>query len=354
MAVVVAPHVGAAEIHQGQWTHFGTRPLGMGNAFVAVVDDYNALFYNPAGLIRIDRVTWEVLHIAFDVSKNTADVARSFAEDAGEVDTAKVLDVFERESGKPHYAAFILTPYLIGPNWGSAIGAEFSFGFTSHETVMVDTQIRSSVIWPLSYAMSLFDGEFALGYTVKGVFETVIDQKVGIDSISIFTSSQKKNFSDLAEGGLGPGFDFGVLFAPKQVLGASFGLSITDIGGTKLRRIDKRTKTPRVRLPSVNMGLSAKLGLPSSQYLLFAIDTHSINQPSHYSQKLNFGVEYALSPSLRFQGGVKAGYLSAGIQIDVRLLKLRICSYAMDHAPVSGLSRQNVDRRYRLDLSLLF
>ena len=36
----------------------GIRPLGMGNAFVAVCDDRNALHYNPAGLANIER--WSI------------------------------------------------------------------------------------------------------------------------------------------------------------------------------------------------------------------------------------------------------------------------------------------------------
>ncbi|MEA3356018.1 MAG: hypothetical protein U9Q23_01555 [Candidatus Bipolaricaulota bacterium] len=35
---------------------FGARPVGMGNAFVAIADDENALFYNPAGLGDIDHI----------------------------------------------------------------------------------------------------------------------------------------------------------------------------------------------------------------------------------------------------------------------------------------------------------
>ena len=39
-----------------RWTQYGLRPLAMGNAYVAVADDYNALFYNPAGLARIKEI----------------------------------------------------------------------------------------------------------------------------------------------------------------------------------------------------------------------------------------------------------------------------------------------------------
>ena len=34
----------------------GTRPLSMGEAFVAVADDGNAIYWNPAGLSRMERI----------------------------------------------------------------------------------------------------------------------------------------------------------------------------------------------------------------------------------------------------------------------------------------------------------
>lgn len=45
----------------GSWAYFipaglGVRPAGMGEAFVAVADDTNALLYNPAGLARIEQI----------------------------------------------------------------------------------------------------------------------------------------------------------------------------------------------------------------------------------------------------------------------------------------------------------
>ena len=35
----------------------GARSLGMGNAFVALSDDGSAVFYNPAGLARINQLS---------------------------------------------------------------------------------------------------------------------------------------------------------------------------------------------------------------------------------------------------------------------------------------------------------
>ncbi len=54
-----------------RWTHFGPRPLAMGNAFIAVVDDYNALFYNPAGLARLKDWGFEIINPGLEVAADT-------------------------------------------------------------------------------------------------------------------------------------------------------------------------------------------------------------------------------------------------------------------------------------------
>ena len=54
-----------------RWTHYGVRPLGMGNAYVGVADDFNAIFYNPAGLARLDRWDWEIINPTFTTNLTT-------------------------------------------------------------------------------------------------------------------------------------------------------------------------------------------------------------------------------------------------------------------------------------------
>ena len=39
-------------------TGYGARPSALGKAFVALADDANALYYNPAGMAFIDKMTF--------------------------------------------------------------------------------------------------------------------------------------------------------------------------------------------------------------------------------------------------------------------------------------------------------
>ena len=55
------------------------RALGMGDAFVAVANDYNALFYNPAGLARREDTEMN-LYIDLAASTNFMTASNEFNE----------------------------------------------------------------------------------------------------------------------------------------------------------------------------------------------------------------------------------------------------------------------------------
>ena len=40
----------------------GARPLGLGNAFVAIAGDASATYWNPAGLTKLKRIELEVMY----------------------------------------------------------------------------------------------------------------------------------------------------------------------------------------------------------------------------------------------------------------------------------------------------
>ena len=49
------------------------RPLGMGNAYVAIADDFNAVFYNPAGLARLNDWYLEIINPGVTISSGAID-----------------------------------------------------------------------------------------------------------------------------------------------------------------------------------------------------------------------------------------------------------------------------------------
>lgn len=59
----------------------GVRPVGMGGAYVAIADDINAVYWNPAGLIQLGSKEFSVVHTAWLEKINHESLA--FATPAG-------------------------------------------------------------------------------------------------------------------------------------------------------------------------------------------------------------------------------------------------------------------------------
>ena len=120
-----------------------------------------------------------------------------------------------------------------------------------------------------------------------------------------------------------------------------------------LRHVGKFEKTPPTRLPSVNTGLSVKPFETNNMYFLVALDAHSIKQPYTYAAKVNLGTEFGLWDLLKLQAGLMAGQPSAGVQLDLALIRIRFATYAVDNGPVLGLHNRFVDRRFALQLKII-
>ncbi|MCH8126588.1 hypothetical protein IIC38_11565, partial [candidate division KSB1 bacterium] len=76
----------------------GVRPIGMGNAFVAVADDENTLYFNPAGLSRLNRAYTTVLINAQGIfDKNSLDIYKFLLKERDNIENA--LSGLEIEDG---------------------------------------------------------------------------------------------------------------------------------------------------------------------------------------------------------------------------------------------------------------
>ena len=162
----------------------GTRPLGMGGAFIAVADDGNTITWNPAGLPRLRRKEF------------TSSYADLYAMDITHSYTGIVWPFGDR--------------IAIGFDWAN-------IGFDDQE---------------LSYSENKLN--FSIGYqpfklvSIGGTFK-YLSRDMGLDGTSYGKST-------------GIGYDLGLLLSPHKKI--RFGLGVYDLGGTnvtyKQNKVDEK------------------------------------------------------------------------------------------------------------------
>lgn len=359
-----SPAVGSS--FETRWTHFGLRPLAMGNAYVAVADDFNALFYNPAGLARIKKWDGEFLNPALEISKNFQTLINDFRDTSDEGGTfSHILGVIEKNAGEDQHVSFQWTPHLIFPNFGFGMGLQMNVSAAWHRQIAVDLDVGPDIVLPVAVAYNFLDDRLSLGASVKFRARMGLQHLLSLEDIQAIRS--KKNDDDDADSnedgpslddyvfaGTGIGGDIGLLFTPVKTMEPTIGISLTDIGGTSFSTPDlggtQAPGAPNTVLPSLNLGLSLKPVQVGRMYVLTSMDMHSINQPYSYSRKLHFGSEIGYGSFLKIQAGLHQGYFTGGFQFDIGLLNLRLITYAVEAGNYAG---SNENRRYAIQLKLL-
>src|SRR5262249_40730649 len=243
----IAPSVSrAAEIFEkvgtfdGQFLKigFGARAAGMGGAFVAVSDDASSLFWNAAGLARIDpdksQVELDHANWPGDLNYDVAAYAFHFKRIPGAIGLqARSLNMnpmVETDSYHPD------------PTVGT--GRTFDAGM---------------MLFGLTYARSYTD-KFSAGLSANYVQEGLAEF-----SQSTFT------------------FDVGTLY-DVGTLGMKIGMAIQNIG-SQIKFIDREARMPAI----FRVGASANLLSQAQSKLLGSFE---FSHPPDNSERVNAGVEY--------------------------------------------------------------
>jgi len=255
----------------------GSRALGMGGAYVAVADEITAMYWNPAGVARLNTAQTAFTHTKWlaDVNFNYAAVVVPLGNlgNVGANATFLTMDEMERTT--------IAEPEGTGEMFDAG---SYAFG--------------------LSYARDLTD-RFSIGFNFKYVNEKIYHS----------TAS-------------GAAFDIGTLF-DTQYYGLKIGMSITNYG-TKMRmggrdmliqadidpqingnneNINANLNTDSYDLPLMfRVGVSMDLlkGKGNSN-LIVAVDAL---HPNDDVESLNVGAEYGFNKMFFIRGGYKSLFAS--------------------------------------------
>lgn len=361
-------------IHQ-HYLH--TRALGMGNAFVAVADDHAAMFYNPAGLARLQ--DWQMnFELRGMIDKDILGLADDIdGASKGNNNLAEINRILSENYGK-HFSSRVPTLgwHWVWPRWGVAvIPVDLNLDMEIHQTAGPAAQViatQDSTI-ALSYARSpkwFRHHKVSWGVTTKAIYRAYFNRS--LNAIDFPFEPDFVKLEDAAEG-FTVDADLGMLFTPDtksggfwgwspfRVLRPTFGLTvrnIADYGFTSDFNLYTKNGSPKPPRLERRLDLGSMWELPDWWIFKsrFAFDVRDIGHSQWTVRKgLHAGVEFNWKLFGWWQGGWRAGlnqgYLTAGFTGKLGVFQLDLATYGEE---VGSSETKKESRRYMVKASLDF
>lgn len=263
-------------------TRAAARPLGMGNAFVAVADDISTLTWNVGGLANLSNQQFLFTHLSY--LNNTA------CNNVG---------------------------YAIAGKHGT-----LGIGFTMRSFIIDKIDVK----YDEKGQISMKDMVFSFAYSRK--FRNLFTYGCGVDLLNSVIGDYSVTTYGVNFGGL--------YFAPK---GFVIGFAGQDIGPEYAYKTESFTGNKQPLPTTYIIGVTKKLEIPGGTVLA----TSEIVKD--YTFRGNVGIEYELLGILALRGGYKIRYDSGGftLGIGVNYKPTGLDRFQFDYAftPMGGLGNSH-------------
>ena len=357
----------------------GIRNLGMGNTGIGLSFDENALFYNPAGLVGVDKILvgFPILNEVSDDSVKIIKEIRELVEDKNTSGIAALL-----MGKRVHYRLLtdlnLILPFGELMTFGMARGLEtqFDLGVRNPVSIEIDFGFRLDSITNLGFGMPVARGRWLVGAGVETVERCDIPLRTTtIDTIltnaDLETIYGKCELNNLKRAQT---FNFGFQrrLETAHALKMIWGMTANNIGGLKFDRSDNETN------PSdQNLELSTGLSLQPSWgpvRMLYAIDIRDLTMKhadDTYCQsnkgtdciwkRLHIGTEFGFFPidsgasTFAVRAGFNQGYFTYGFELNpfifFRFLNIQYAVYKTETGDQIG---DRPDKRKVLQINFGF
>lgn len=296
----------------------GVRPTGMGNAFLALADDANAIWYNPAGLARIKKA--HVNLFDFILGADSLDTASRIGD---AVFNGNYKDLYRTDT---QFVRFSALPSLIVPYFGLSIYDNI-FGFAdlgnlTQGTVDIYAFNDLAVIGGIGIPLGDY---LSIGFSVRAIQRSGIDATLSVSDLMTKLGTNPNNFlanvynelKKLAGTGWGVGANVGaILRVPLATQSPKFQLAATveDVGRTTFKKMGGPSPPPPIE-PSFHAGAALLYTLGKRTSLNFVLDSRHLLEDLPINKMMHAGVELKAGP-FGFRLGAHQGYPTAGLSIE--------------------------------------
>jgi hypothetical protein len=334
------------------------RALGMGDAFVAVSNDYSAIFYNPAGLSRI-KETQVNMSIDFGVTNSFETFYKEIDRIGSISDTnqksSAYVDLLQKNYGQIYGARMgLLHGAIASPGWGFAIlpmdlTVEFSVQNQAFPALATRVTADSTIAYGYGTRVMSDDlgGKLDWGVTGKMVHRGYLNMDLNV--LDLILDPEILNPDRLTQG-YALDADIGFLYSPfledgwfSQLLGLArptFGVVFRNVLGGQFYNTASpksstgsvQTQTPERLQPVMDIGTRWEY----PEVWIFSgrgvMDFRNIGH-THYSFKkgLHLGFEFDWRVASWWNGqyriGLSQGYLTTGLSALLGVWRLDLVTY---------------------------
>ncbi len=342
ITILMAISAGEAFGEEYPYIYKGLRPMGMGGAFVAVSDDANSLFYNPAGLAKIQKIRASLFPLELEIGKNAYDIYNDAVDVDfdNETETAQYL---RDNIGERAHVGLNLFPYYAMPRFAfGLIGTgRMDLEVIDRQYPKLQTHVINDLGGAVGYAHPFFDETLSIGASVKYINrQSLVKQYTVLD---ITSDDLDEKIRDDLEDGSGVLADIGMIVSLD-----AFGIENARVGVCANNLIGSDLGDAEDLEDHVDIGFAVDhdLWITKTTFAFDYIDLFSqLGDDNDLAKRVRLGAEFRFPMFFSVRAGLYQGYFTAGVNIDARFVQLDALTYAEEIGAYAG---QRIDRRYAL------
>lgn len=335
--------------HELRSLYRSTRAMALGGAYVAITDDADALYLNPAGLagIKGQQIQYAILDAELSQDALTSSTLLSTFSNANGTAVNALL-------GKNIYGRAQVTPTFVMPGFGVGIILDGQAAVLANNTALPDiiAGYQTTMGIQAGFGFSVLKKgrrasptapDLRVGLGAKMLWRRGGYRPLGLTSLLNITPELLKSMA--GNFGRGLGFDLGMqyLMPLNSRLTLQFGGAMTEIGDVKFA---SEADTQR---GNFTVGTALRYRLPRSEITL-AYDYAHISEDTDWRKRSNLGLEAKL-PFVSLMLGLHQMRLTYGASFDAWIFKVTAVSYSEEIGTTWGL---DPERRFMLRLALGF
>lgn len=317
----------------------GFRPMGMGGAFVAVSNDANALFYNPAGLADIEKTRVSLFSLEIETDKNTVSLIQDGLKTDFSNGTESSQFVRDHMGDHDHLGLAIVPSYSMPRFAFCVLGTgRLDLDVRDRQYPKLDVDVINDIGLGAGYAHPFLDNNLLVGASAKYIQRQSLTQEYTIADLSNKLSDR---INDDLKKGNGILVDLGVIYklSKLQFANSRVGISANNLIGGGLG--DAADATQHV---DIGYAQDVDFKFTSATFAIDYVDIfNQFKQDSDIAKRLRLGVECKFLDIINVRAGLYQGYLTAGLNLEARIVRFDLLTYAEEVGAYAG---QRVDRRY--------